>query len=49
MTAVFVGFFFIHLHLWINGVDLLPDFVGFILIAAGVSGCRTKVKEFGKP
>jgi len=48
MTAVFSGFFFIHLHLWINGVDLLPDFVGFILIAAGVSGFLEESKRFGK-
>ena len=37
MTAVFVGYLFIFIHVRANGIEFLPDFAGYILIAAGVS------------
>lgn len=46
MTAVFVGYLFIFIHLRANGIDFLPDFVGYILIAAGVSGLPDRNVKF---
>ena len=34
------------IHLRANGIDFLPDFVGYILIAAGVSGLPDRNVKF---
>lgn len=36
MKKVFVGLLFLFLHFKINGVDLLPAFVGYLLILVGM-------------
>ena len=36
MKKVFIGLLFLFLHIKINGIDLLPVFVGYILIYQGV-------------
>ncbi len=37
MKKIFVGLLFLFLHLRINGVDLLPAFVGYALIYLGLA------------
>jgi hypothetical protein len=43
---IFWGLLFAILDLNINGFDLLPDFVGYFLIAAGCSGLASESKHF---
>ena len=37
MKKIFVGLLFLFLYLKINGVDMLPAFVGYILIFMGIA------------
>ena len=46
MTFIFWGYFLIFFHLRINGFDLLPDFLGWALIAAGLNGLADKSEHF---
>ncbi|MBE6962415.1 MAG: hypothetical protein E7445_08180 [Ruminococcaceae bacterium] len=43
MGKIFAGLLFVFLHFRINGFDLLPDFVGYLLsgvLLQGVEGLR---------
>ena len=47
MSAVFVGLIFISLNIPVHGVDILPDLVGYLLIAGGsvrLSGKSSKLQ-----
>ena len=46
MTLIFVGYLLTSFHFTINGIDLLPDFLGFILIAAGLWQMADKSNHF---
>ncbi len=48
MTLIFVGYLFIYFHIFINEIDLLPNFLGFILIAAGLSKLADESPYFSK-
>ena len=36
MINLFIGYIFIFFHIKINGIDLLADFIGYILIYRGL-------------
>lgn len=40
MGKIFWGLIFVFFHFRLNGLDLLPDFVGYLLIAAGMNELR---------
>jgi len=45
---IFWGLLLVILDLSINHIDLLPDFVGYILVALGCSGLATESRHFGR-
>ncbi len=51
MKKIFIGYLFIMFHLTINGLDLLADFVGYLLIYQGLSELSVKSASMtkGKP
>ena len=48
MKYIFWGYFLIFFHLRINGIDLLPDFVGYILIVMGLGQLAEESEHFVK-
>ena len=36
MLYIFLGYLFAHFHITINDIELLPKFIGYILIYVGV-------------
>lgn len=46
MSAVFVGLIFISLNIPVHGVDILPDLVGYLLIAGGSVRLSGKSSKF---
>jgi hypothetical protein len=48
LGKVFWGYFLILLDFRVNGLDILPDFVGYFLIIAGLAGLSAESVWFGK-
>lgn len=46
LNQIFWGLILVILHLSINTFDLLPDFIGYILIAVGANGLKTISPKF---
>lgn len=48
MLQIFIGYLLLFLHFKINGFDLLPDFLGFIFIFAGLGKLSEESNYFKK-
>lgn len=48
LLLIFWGLILNHFHLNINGFDLLPDFVGFILFYLAIDGLALNLPEYDK-
>lgn len=48
MNLIFIGYILIFFHFKINGIDLLPDFVGYLLIASGLGRLEEQSELFVK-
>lgn len=48
MKKIFIGALFILFHLTINGIDLIPDFVGFWLVYSGMNELSAKSPSMDK-
>lgn len=48
MNLIFIGYILIFFHFRINGIDLLPDFVGYLLIASGLGQLAEESEQFVK-
>lgn len=48
MKNIFIGYILIFFHFKINGFDLLPDFVGYILIVVGLGQLAAESEQFVK-
>lgn len=48
MTSIFAGFIFVFFHITINGVDFLPNFVGYLLITGGLGLLLEESPRFAK-
>lgn len=48
MKNIFIGYILIFFHLKINGFDLLPDFIGYILIVIGLGQLAAESEQFVK-
>lgn len=48
MSNIFIGYIFVFFHLKINGFDLLPDFIGYILIYRGLCKLTVETAIFEK-
>ena len=48
MINLFIGYIFIFFHIKINGIDLLADFIGYILIYRGLCALSDEAEAFRK-
>ena len=48
MLLIFIGYIFIRFHININTFDLLPDFLGFILIYMGLGQLEDRAPSFAQ-
>jgi len=48
MKLIFIGYILVFFHFKINGIDLLPDFIGYILIANGLGQLAGESEYFEK-
>lgn len=48
MSYIFFGWLLVFLNFTINGFDILPDFIGYLLIFAGVNKLAEKSPYFGE-
>lgn len=48
MINLFIGYIFIFFHIKINGIDLLADFIGYILIYRGLCSLSDEAEAFRK-
>lgn len=48
MNLIFIGYILIFFHFKINGIDILPDFVGYLLIANGLGRLEKESELFVK-
>ena len=48
MLLLFIGLLFAHCHFTINGFDLLPDFLGYILVFIGLGQLKTHSPSYEK-
>lgn len=46
MINLFIGYIFIFFHIKINGIDLLADFIGYILIYRGLCALSDEGEAF---
>jgi len=47
-NKVFIGFIFVFFHFKLNGFDLLPDFVGYLLAAGGLAALSVYAPVFSR-
>ena len=48
MTYIFFGYLLVFLNIRINGFDIMPDFIGYLLIFAGANKLRERSSYFSK-
>ena len=48
MSYIFFGYLLVFLNTRINGFDIMPDFIGYLLIFAGVNKLRERSRYFSK-